>query len=123
MDKRRFLQALSLPVVALATRSLHAQAVTPGAVVAHYAALVQASYEEALTGALDLQRAVGAFVAQPSAGGLDAARTSWLAAREWYGQTEAFRFYGGPIDDEATGVRDQPGPRIGRAGIGCVWNA
>jgi len=100
MDKRRFLQALSLPVVALATRSLHAQAVTPGAVVAHYAALVQASYEEALTGALDLQRAVGAFVAQPSAGGLDAARTSWLAAREWYGQTEAFRFYGGPIDDE-----------------------
>ena len=100
MDKRRFLQALSLPVVALATRSLHAQAVTPGGVVAHYAALVQASYEEALTGALDLQRAVGAFVAQPSAGGLDAARTSWLAAREWYGQTEAFRFYGGPIDDE-----------------------
>ena len=100
MDKRRFLQALSLPVVALATRSLHAEAVTPGAVVAHYAALVQASYEEALTGALDLQRAVGAFVAQPSAGGLDAARTSWLAAREWYGQTEAFRFYGGPIDDE-----------------------
>jgi putative iron-regulated protein len=100
MDKRRFLQALSLPVVALATRSLHAKAVTPGAIVAHYAALVQASYEEALTGALDLQRAVGAFVAQPSAGGLDAARTSWLAAREWYGQTEAFRFYGGPIDDE-----------------------
>ena len=100
MDKRRFLQALSLPVVALATRTLHAQAVTPGAVVAHYAALVQASYEEALTGALDLQRAVGAFVAHPSAEGLDAARTSWLAAREWYGQTEAFRFYGGPIDDE-----------------------
>jgi putative iron-regulated protein len=100
MDKRRFLQALSLPVVALATRSLHAKAVTPGAIVAHYAALVQASYEEALTGALDLQRAVGAFVAHPSAGGLDAARTSWLAAREWYGQTEAFRFYGGPIDDE-----------------------
>ena len=100
MDKRRFLQALSLPVVALATRSLHAKAVTPGAIVAHYAALVQASYEEALTGALDLQRAVGAFVAHPSAERLDAARTSWLAAREWYGQTEAFRFYGGPIDDE-----------------------
>ena len=34
MDKRRFLQALGLPVVALATRSLHAQAVTPGAIAA-----------------------------------------------------------------------------------------
>jgi putative iron-regulated protein len=100
MDKRRFLQALSLPVVALATRSLHAQAVTPGAVVAHYAALVQASYEDALAGALDLQRALGAFVAQPSAEGLDAARKAWLDARESYGQTEAFRFYGGPIDDD-----------------------
>ena len=100
MDKRRFLQALSLPAVALATRSLHAQAVTPGAVVAHYAALVHASYEDTLAGALDLQRALGAFVAQPSADGLDAARKGWLAAREWYGQTEAFRFYGGPIDDE-----------------------
>jgi putative iron-regulated protein len=100
MDKRRFLQALSLPVVALATRSLHAQDVAPRAVVVHYAALVQASYEDALAGALDLQRALGAFVAQPSAEGLDAARKSWLAAREWYGQTEAFRFYGGPIDDD-----------------------
>jgi putative iron-regulated protein len=100
MDKRRFLQALGLPVVALATRSLHAQAVTPGAVVAHYAALVQASYEDALAGALDLQRALGAFVAQPSAEGLDAARKAWLDARESYGQTEAFRFYGGPIDDD-----------------------
>jgi len=100
MDKRRFLQALSLPAVALATRSLHAQAVTPGAVVAHYAALVHASYEDTLAGALDLQRALGAFVAQPSTDGLGAARKGWLAAREWYGQTEAFRFYGGPIDDE-----------------------
>ena len=27
------------------------------------------------------------------------ARKAWLAAREPYGQTEAFRFYGGPIDD------------------------
>ncbi|MCB0064131.1 MAG: hypothetical protein KDE19_18535, partial [Caldilineaceae bacterium] len=29
-----------------------------------------------------------------------AAKEAWLAAREVYGQTEAFRFYGGPIDDE-----------------------
>ena len=31
---------------------------------------------------------------------LMAAREAWLAANEPYGQTEAYRFYGGPIDDE-----------------------
>jgi putative iron-regulated protein len=100
MDKRRFLQALSLPLAALATRGLRAEAATPTAVVAHYAALVEAGYQDALAGALDLQQAVAAFAARPSAAGLEAARKSWLAAREWYGQTEAFRFYGGPIDDD-----------------------
>lgn len=100
MDKRRFLQALSLPLAALATRGLHAQAATPTAVVAHYAALVEAGYQDALAGALALQQAIAAFVAKPSAPGLEAARKSWLAARDWYGQTEAFRFYGGPIDDD-----------------------
>jgi putative iron-regulated protein len=47
-----------------------------------------------------LQRAVQAFVAAPSPDTLEAARKAWLAAREWYGQTEVFRFYGGPIDDD-----------------------
>ncbi|HET9547585.1 MAG TPA: imelysin family protein, partial [Desertimonas sp.] len=32
-----------------------------------------------------------------------AARDAWLAARLDYGPTEAFRFYGGPIDDAETG--------------------
>ena len=39
-------------------------------------------------------------MAAPSQATLDAARKSWLAAREFYGQTEAFRFYGGPIDGD-----------------------
>ena len=30
---------------------------------------------------------------------MEAAKEAWLAAREPYGQTEAFRFSGGPIDD------------------------
>ena len=32
-----------------------------------------------------------------------AAREAWLAARDDYGPTEAFRFYGGPIDNEQDG--------------------
>ena len=69
-------------------------------VAAHYAQLVHANYADTLTAARALQTAVQAFTAQPSAPTLAAARKQWLAAREFYGQTEAFRFYGGPIDDD-----------------------
>ncbi|SHN37195.1 imelysin family protein [Rhizobacter sp. OV335] len=68
-------------------------------VVRHYAMLVHASYSDSLAAALAMQQAIAAFLAQPSADTLKAARTAWLDAREWYGQTEAFRFYAGPVDD------------------------
>ena len=101
MNKRDFLRGtLAMATTALASGTLRAQALDAGAVIRHHAALVQASYEDTLAAALDLQRALQAFAAAPSAAGLDAARKAWLAAREWYGQTEAFRFYGGPIDDD-----------------------
>lgn len=70
------------------------------AIAQHYGALVHANYEDALNGAKGLQQAVAAFVKAPSADTQDAARKAWLAAREFYGQTEAFRFYGGPIDND-----------------------
>lgn len=70
------------------------------AVLAHYAVLVHASYTDVLAAAKDLQAAIKAFAANPDQARLDAARKAWLEAREWYGQTEAFRFYGGPIDDD-----------------------
>ncbi len=70
------------------------------AVAAHYGAVVHASYSDALDSAVAMQQAIAAFVKSPSAANLDAARKAWLAAREWYGQTEAYRFYSGPIDDK-----------------------
>lgn len=70
------------------------------AAAAHYGALVHANYQDTLGAARTMQQAIDAFVKSPSAPTLDAARRSWLAAREFYGQTEAFRFYGGPIDDD-----------------------
>jgi putative iron-regulated protein len=73
---------------------------TPAAVAQHYATLVHANYEDVLSSARQMQQAIANFTAQPSAATLDAARKAWLAAREFYGQTEAFRFYGGPIDDD-----------------------
>ncbi len=77
---------------------LRAAPVSAPQVLTHYATLVQAGYQDTLQAAKALQTAVERFVAQPSQAHLDAAQNAWLAAREFYGQTEAFRFYGGPID-------------------------
>ena len=77
----------------------HAQTTTTvPAVLSHHATLVHASYADALAGAKALRQALAAFAAGPTAERLSAARRAWLDAREVYGQTEAYRFYGGPID-------------------------
>jgi putative iron-regulated protein len=102
VNKRRFLQ--SAAALALAGPAWRAWAAGPDAavrpVVLHYAALVHANYEDSLGGAQELQAAVKALAAAPAEQTLAGARSAWIAAREWYGQTEAFRFYGGPIDDD-----------------------
>jgi len=77
-----------------------AQAVSAQAVAVQYAALVHANYADTLAAARAMQTAIKAFTAKPSEQTLAEARKTWLAAREFYGQTEAFRFYGGPIDDD-----------------------
>ncbi|MEZ4590085.1 MAG: imelysin family protein [Chloroflexota bacterium] len=69
-------------------------------VAATYADIVFANYEDAYETAVTLQTALQTFVANPSAETHQAAKDAWLAAREPYGQTEVYRFYGGPIDDE-----------------------
>lgn len=68
------------------------------AVVANYADLVAAAYTDALTGVQTLDAAVSMFLAAPDRRALDRARDAWIAARVSYAQTEAFRFYDGPID-------------------------
>ncbi len=69
-------------------------------VLRHYASLVHANYADTLDAAKAMQGAIAAFLAAPSPETQAAAQQAWRAAREFYGQTEAFRFYGGPIDDE-----------------------
>ena len=65
-----------------------------------YADIVHASYEDSLTLAVDLEEKINEFVDNPSEDTHQAAKDAWLASNEPYGQTEAYRFYGGPIDDE-----------------------
>lgn len=69
-------------------------------VLENYAAIVLATYEDTITTARALDAAVDALLANPSEQTLNAARESWKAARIPYGYSEAFRFYGGPIDSE-----------------------
>lgn len=69
-------------------------------IVENYASIVHASYQDAHTTAVTLKEKVDAFLAAPSEATLKAAKDAWLAAREPYGQTEAYRFYGGPIEEE-----------------------
>ena len=76
-------------------------------VVAHYAEGVHASYETSVASAVELQTAIDAFLAAPDDATLQAAKDAWLSARDDYGVTEAFRFYGGPIDHEEDGPEGQ----------------
>ena len=95
--KKTLLAATSLLTVAMA---LPAAADTdPKAVVATYADIALAKYEDALTTAQALDVAVDALIASPSAETLATAREAWKAARIPYQQTEVYRFGNAIVDD------------------------
>ncbi len=71
--------------------------------VATYAQIAEANYLDSVTDGQALNDALKAFTAAPGETTLQAAKDAWLNSRESYLQTEVFRFYGGPIDDEETG--------------------
>lgn len=73
-----------------------------------YADIAAASYGAAVSDARRLAAAIDVFVRQPSDAGLRAARTAWVSARRSYSQTEAYRFYGGPIDSVELRVNTWP---------------
>lgn len=74
----------------------------------NYANIARANYGDALTDAQDLQTAILAFTAAPSAQLFEAAQEAWLEARESYGSTEAFRLSDGPIDGDGSDGQEGP---------------
>ena len=72
-------------------------------VAGHYADGVHALYSKSYKSAMAMDAAVDIFLADPTPATLEAAKRAWLIARDDYGPTEAFRFYGGPIDNEEDG--------------------
>lgn len=103
MISKRTLRGLALALtLSVAPISAYAQAPSEEAVLANYADLALAGYEDALSTAEALDAAVDALIAEPSEATLLAAREAWKASRIPYQQTEAFRF-GNPIVDEWEG--------------------
>ena len=66
--------------------------VTPEAVIAHYADIAEAKYDDALATARALDKAIEDLLANPTEETLQAARSAWLSARVPYQQTEVYRF-------------------------------
>ncbi|WP_288429948.1 imelysin family protein [uncultured Agrobacterium sp.] len=93
----------ALLAASVAFTALPARAATdPAAVVKHYAELAQAKYQDSLTTAEALDKAIDALIATPSEANLKAARAAWIKARVPYQQSEVYRF-GNPIVDEWEG--------------------
>jgi putative iron-regulated protein len=77
-------------------------------VIANYANIGQAVYEDSLSTARSLQKAVNAFLAKPTDQTLKAARQAWIAARVPYQQSEAYRFGNTIVDDWEGKVNSWP---------------
>ena len=68
-------------------------------VVATYANIAQAGYEDSLTTAKALDAAIDNLIDNPNEASLVAARAAWVAARAPYQQTEVYRFGNAIVDD------------------------
>ncbi len=79
--------------------------------VESYAEMVYRNYRDSRQQAAQMRDAIAAFLAQPNESTHNAAKAAWTTARQSYLQTEAFRFYEGPIDfiDSNTGEEGPEG--------------
>ncbi|CAN7144506.1 imelysin family protein [Mesorhizobium sp. LjRoot246] len=78
------------------------------AVIKTYSDIALAKYEDSLTTAQALDKAVDALLAKPSVETLNAARDAWKASRVPYQQTEVYRFGNKIVDDWEGKVNSWP---------------
>ena len=97
---KTFATAGAAAVLLAAASAAPAVAAAPTAadVVATYANMAHAKYDDSLKAAEALDTAIDALVAAPSEDTLAAARQAWIAARVPYQQSEVYRF-GNPVVD------------------------
>ena len=78
------------------------------AVVTHYADMAHAIYSDSLQTVIVLREAVENLIQNPSATSHQNAKNAWLAARQVYGQSEAFRFGNLNVDEWEVKVNAWP---------------
>lgn len=105
--RAHFIAGAIAAAVSFATPAF-ADAPKPRDVITHYADLAQAMYGASYDTAKELQTAVDAFVAAPSAQTQQKAKDVWKNARTFYQQTEAFRFGNKIVDDWEGNVNAWP---------------
>lgn len=88
--------------------SAFADAPKPRDVITHYADLAHTMYDASYTTAKEMQQAIDAFVAAPSAETQQKAKDAWKSARTFYQQTEAFRFGNKIVDAWEGNVNSWP---------------
>ncbi|WP_299774774.1 imelysin family protein [uncultured Pseudoteredinibacter sp.] len=96
-SKRFILKALAM--AAALSPNLYAEGETEKQVVAHYADIAHATFEDALQTAKKLDKSIATLLASPSEKTLAQAKTAWKAARVPYQQSEVFRFGNAIVDD------------------------
>tara|TARA_R110002012_G_scaffold7936_13_gene37068 strand:- start:25654 stop:26928 length:1275 start_codon:yes stop_codon:yes gene_type:complete len=98
MKRFAYLFGLGLAAATAMTGTAAAE-VTPEAVIAHYVDIAEAKYDDALSTAKLLDKAIEDLLASPTDEALQAAKSAWLSARVPYQQTEVYRFGNAIVDD------------------------
>ncbi|MCM8532950.1 MAG: hypothetical protein NE330_17415 [Lentisphaeraceae bacterium] len=101
----------SLLILCLIFISWGCQSSKQASLAESHANVVASNYADTLADAVALKGSIKVLLNNPTASNLERAKKSWLQSRESYGQTEAFRFYDGPIDfaDEKAGTEGPEG--------------
>jgi len=85
-----------------------ALAADAASVIETYADIAHAKYQDSLTTAEALEKAIDTLIAKPTDANLKGARQAWLASRPPYQQTEGYRFGNKIVDDWEGKVNSWP---------------
>jgi putative iron-regulated protein len=99
---------LALAAAPGTNRDAFADSVSVKDIVTTYGDVAEAMYSDSLTKAQELDKAIDAFLAEPNANTLQAARDAWKASRVPYMQTEGYRFGNKIVDDWEGNVNSWP---------------
>ncbi len=112
MSKKAVVLAFATGLLLAAAPGANSVALAAGPAVkdimTNYGNVAEAMYSDALVKAQELDKAVDAFLAAPSASTLQAARDAWKASRVPYMQTEGYRFGNKIVDDWEGNVNSWP---------------